>query len=482
MNDDALAGLLPVSVWKHFAALARIPRGSGHEAEAAEYVLSVAARHSLSARRDAAGNVLVVRDGAAGRPTVVLQGHLDMVCEQNAGGTHDFLRDPIPLARRGEWIGAQGTTLGADNGIGVAMALAVMEEAGRPLPPLEFLFTVDEETGLTGANAIAEGFVSGRVLLNLDSEEEGVLYIGCAGGQNTRLSAPVRWRGAPAGRAAARVTISGLRGGHSGLDVHEGRGNAIRLLSRFLLSVAAKTDLRLTAFAGGSKHNAIPREAEATVVLPPRAAAALARRAAEAEALFRAELKALDDGVAVRVGPAAPPAQALSRGDTRRFLGFLFGVPDGVAGMSRAVPGLVETSSNLAVVTLSESGARILTSQRSSVESRLDEMCGRMRALAELAGLKAAHDSRYPAWTPRPDSPVLARAKEVFARMNGGAEPRVKAIHAGLECGVLGAKFPGMDMISFGPDIRGAHSPDEQVKPDSVARVYDFLLSLLSSL
>ncbi len=481
---SAFDGLSPAAVWRHFEALCRIPRGSGNEAEAAAHVLSVAERAGLPARRDAVGNIVVSRPaspGREGRPGVVLQGHLDMVCEQNAGGTHDFRRDPIRVVRRGEWLGADGTTLGADNGIGVAMALAVMEEQGRPLPPLEFLFTVDEETGLGGANGVAEDFVRGRRLLNLDSEEEGVVYIGCAGGQTTTLRGTVDFRPAPPAHAAFRVGVAGLRGGHSGLDIHLGRGNAIRLLARFLSQVAGSADLRLAGFSGGSKHNAIPREAEAVVLLPARTARRLLARAAEAVAVFREELAGEDDGVRVLVAEAARPAAALSRAASRRLLGFLFGLPHGVAGMCRAIPGLVETSTNLAVVGLTEAGLTILTSQRSSVTSRLSEMVGRIHALAGVAGLAAESSTGYPAWTPRPDSPLLAAAKQVHVALRG-AEPHVKAIHAGLECGVLLRKFPGTDAISFGPDIRGAHSPDEAVRIDSVARVHDLLLALLTAL
>jgi dipeptidase D len=484
MNDDPFAGLAPAPVWHHFADLCRIPRGSGNEKAAAAHVLAVAERHGLPARRDEAGNVVVSRPASPGRegaPGVVLQGHLDMVCEQNAGGTHDFLRDPIRPVRRGEWIGASGTTLGADNGIGVAMALAVLGERERPLPAIEALFTVDEETGLHGANGIAKDLVRGRILLNLDSEEEGVLTIGCAGGQNTLLTAPVRMTEVPPGRTSMKIAVSGLRGGHSGLEIHEGRGNAIRLLARVLFEAAERSDLRIAAFEGGSKHNAIPREASAAVSLPERSAARLARRVAEWESVFGAELAGVDDGVSVRALPAVPVALALPRSASRRLLGLLLALSHGVAGMSRAVRGLVETSGNLAVVTLAGSGVRILTSQRSSVESRLDEIATQVRGLASAAGIAASHDSRYPAWTPRPDSPLLARAKAVYAARHGGTEPGVKAVHAGLECGILGEKFTGLDMISFGPDIRGAHSPDEQVRIASVERVYDYLLALLAA-
>jgi dipeptidase D len=484
MSDDPFADLAPAPVWHHFADLCRIPRGSGNERAAAAFVLAVAERSGLSARQDEAGNVIVSRPASPGREDaakVVLQGHLDMVCEQNAGGTHDFLRDPIRPVRRGEWIGAAGTTLGADNGIGVAMALAVLGERDRSLPPIEALFTVDEETGLHGANGIARDLVTGRVLLNLDSEEEGVLTIGCAGGQNTLLTAPAHFKDLPPGRIVMRIAVAGLRGGHSGLDIHEGRGNAIRLLARVLFDAAECSDLRLAALEGGSKHNAIPREASAVVSLPERSAVRLVRRVGEFEPLFRAELAGLDDGVTVRALPTGSVARALPRPASRRLLGFLLALPHGAAGMSRAVKGLVETSSNLAVVTLAESGVRVLTSQRSSVESRLDEIAAGVRGLATAAGFAASHDSRYPAWTPRPDSPLLARAKRIFAARHGGAEPGVKAVHAGLECGVLGEKFPGLDMLSFGPDIRGAHSPDERVNAPSVARVHDYLLDLLAT-
>jgi dipeptidase D len=474
---NPIAGLEPAAVWEHFDRLRQIPRCSGREAAVCLHILELADSRGIESASDEAGNLLLRQPGAEGRPTVVLQGHLDMVCEKNADSQHDFEQDPIELERDGDWITARGTTLGADNGIGVAMALAVLDETVE-LPPLEILLTVDEETGLTGALSLGEDFLTGRLMLNLDSEEEGVFYIGCAGGQNTSLTRFAEREEPPPRASAVRLDVSGLKGGHSGLDIHLGLANAVKLLVRFLDEHLGSPELRLASIDGGKMHNAIPREASAVVVGPERLVRAVSRRAEEFSGIFASEYHDVDPDVRLEATEAPVPDSVLTPALAGAFLSMLHAMPNGVVAVSRTVPGLVETSTNLAVVKCSKERLDVLTSQRSSVASSLQDIAGRVRSVGRLAGFTCTHDSAYPAWPPDPDSDLLTLCLRV-AREVSGREPEVKAIHAGLECGLIGEKYPGMDMVSFGPDIRGAHSPKERVRIGSVARTYELLLAVL---
>ncbi len=480
---EAISGLEPALLWEHFYQLSQIPRCSKHEEKAREYVLEVARRNGLESRTDSAGNVVIKKGATSGmedRPTVILQSHLDMVCEKNKDVQHDFSRDPIRLKRDGDWLAAEGTTLGADNGIGVAAALAVLESHSLQHGPLECLFTIDEETGLTGATMLAPDLVEGRILLNLDSEEDGTIYIGCAGGQDTELLLALDTETAPAGMKPVRIRVGGLQGGHSGLNIHEGRGNAIRLLARFLWKHAPTLNLRVASIDGGSKHNAIPRECDALVYLPPEQLERLKSAASAFDKIFKDEYRLIDPDVFLRVdedGIDAPP-DVWTPELQQRTINLLFALPHGVMAMSHAVEGLVETSTNLAVVHTEGSTIRIVTSQRSSVQTELDEIVGRVCATAELAMAEIRQGNGYPAWQPNPESPLLQQAQKVYRQLFGQV-PEVKAIHAGLECGIIGDKFPGMDMISFGPTITGAHSPDERVQISTVQKFWKFLSALL---
>ena len=484
MKDD-IENLSPRSLWGHFASLAAIPRPSGREERAAAFVAEVGASIGVEAIRDVRGNLVLRVPATRGRekaPSLILQSHLDMVCEKNKDVEHDFEREPIRPRLAGGWVTATGTTLGADNGIGVAAALAAATDPSVTHGPLELLFTLDEETGLTGAKELDPKILSGRMMLNLDSEEDGVIFVGCAGGEDTLIDLKPSFR-APAFRnASLRLSVSGLRGGHSGLNIVENRGNALKLAARVLSAlVEGGVPFDLASIAGGSKHNAIPREAEAVIVVDP-AASARVRAVTEKElAGFRVELAKVDDGLTLTWSTVPDPARVLATGDRDRLFGLLLALPHGVLGMSQDIPGLVETSSNLAVVRESDGAIRIVTSSRSSVAPSLAYVLAQVRAAATLAGCAVTLKDGYPGWKPNMDSKALAVVREVY-RKRWQKEPHVTAIHAGLECGLLGEKIPGLDMVSFGPQIEGAHSPDERVEVASVERFWGALTEVLDRL
>ena len=482
--SDPLSGLAPAHLWRHFGSLAAIPRPSGHEEKAAAFVIATGRAAGAVVRQDARGNVVLAVPASPGReaaPVVILQTHLDMVCEKNRDVTHDFDRDPIRPRLSGDWVSATGTTLGADNGIGVAAALAVATDAGIAHGPLELLFTVDEETGLTGAKDLDPSIVTGRVLLNLDSEEDGVIYVGCAGGEDSLIDLAVT-RTAPAGSAGARLAIRGLRGGHSGLNIVENRGNALKLLARILQAASdARIPCAIGSIAGGSKHNAIPREAEAIVAVDAAARTRHEATAREMTAAFRIELARIDDGLEIEVSPHDAPRRVLSPADSDRLVRLMMALPHGVLAMSPDIPGLVETSNNLAVVVSADDSVRVVTSSRSSVAPTLRAVVASVRAAAALAGGTVTPKDGYPGWKPNMLSKALAVVRDVYRR-RWEKEPGVTAIHAGLECGLLGEKVPGLDMVSFGPQIEGAHSPDERVSVPSVGRFYGALAEVLDRL
>ncbi len=480
---QAIEGLEPRLLWEHFYQLAQIPRCSKHEEKAREYVIAVAERNQLEYKTDAVGNVVVKVPATPGKentPIVVLQSHLDMVCEKNKDVDHDFSKDPIELVRDGEWITANGTTLGADNGIGAAAMLAVMESKDVVHGPLELLFTIDEETGLTGASGLDDSMLEGRILLNLDSEEDGVIYIGCAGGRDTEFFLKRDNQAPSSGFVPVKVLVTGLQGGHSGLNIHEGRGNAIKLLTRMLWNLRETIDFQLAEIDGGNKHNAIPRECDAILFVNPNDVDTVKSVASQYEAIYQQEYQFVEKGIRIQVSTEGfdVPDAVVSKELRDNLLNMLYAMPHGVMAMSLAVPGLVETSTNLAVVKTTDTQISILTSQRSSVTSRLDEICEMVRAVGELVGADIRQGNGYPAWQPNPDSELLKVAKAVHQELFG-KEPEVKAIHAGLETGIIGAKFPGMDMISFGPTIEGAHSPDERVHIPAVEKFWKFLTAIL---
>jgi dipeptidase D len=481
---SSLTDLQPTNLWKHFARILTIPHCSGNEGAFGDDIVSFAQGLKLSARKDKVGNVLVIKpatpghDGAAG---VILQGHLDMVGEKNSDVGHDFAKDPIQAEVKDDWVQAKGTTLGADNGIGVSACLAIMEDNSLIHGPLEFLFTVDEETGLTGANKIQKGSLFGTMLINLDSEEEGTFTIGCAGGADSEIAYPLTRKKA-ASRNLFRLKIYGLRGGHSGLDINQGRGNAIKLLARMLREAQDATHFELVGLEGGNKRNAIPREAWAVLACPPAKPKALAAAFQRSFGKIAAEYKVVEAGAKYafeRSGDAK--ANALTAECQRGLLNLILAMPHGVVAMHPEIKGLVETSTNLAVIRTGRSRSDIICSTRSSVGSALEATRLVLRAVTEMAGARIDVKNGYPGWTPNLASPLLAKLKDLY-KAKFGTDAGVVAVHAGLECGIIGEKFPGMDMISFGPTIEHPHSPDERVHIGSVGKFWEFLKAVLAGL
>ncbi len=474
-------------VMTRFEEISRIPRCSKKEEAVRLWLTDWAAAAEFDHQTDRAGNLVVRVPSSAGRessPTVVLQGHMDMVCEKTPGSTHDFSRDPLRLVYEGEWVRADQTTLGADNGIALAIAMAVSEDGQVDRPPLELLFTVDEESGLSGADHLDPDLIRGRILLNLDSEDEGVFTIGCAGGEELLIDLAVDREDGIAGSDGFEIRVGGLRGGHSGIDIQKHRENANCILARVLAKALAIDGVRLLSIDGGSAHNAIPRDAAATMLCRGDAAELLERavtgihervrsESGGREAGVRISFDSLKDGESTR-GPFLPLS-------AERVVNLLLSLPHGVARMSSEVEGLVETSSNLAVIRTRGDAVQITSSQRSSVMSQLEALNDRVRAAAALAGATVTSANRYPAWQPDPDSRILAQCKRTYRRRSG-SEPVVEVIHAGLECGIIGSKVPGMEMISFGPTIRNPHSPDERLHLPSVENIYGFLTELLAGL
>ncbi len=480
--SNAIDGLKPAGLWKAFAELSKIPRPSKHEAAAAAFVVATAKKLGLECAQDAAGTVVVRKPASKGlerKPMVCLQGHLDMVPEKRPDKKHDFLKDPIVLVRKDNMMMADGTTLGADNGVAVATSLAIMADSSLVHGPLEFLFTIDEETGLTGANNLQPGFLKSMILLNLDSEEEGELYVGCSGGRDTTGTWALDTEAAPAGTVGIEVKVSGLRGGHSGLEIDKGRGNAIKILNRALVKLGA-IGARLARIDGGNKRNAIPRDAAALVFMPKARVDDAKEIVAAINDTCRAELASVEPGLAVTATPVKGRCKVVKKGVQKKLTMTLAGLPHGVAKMSADIPGLVETSTNLAVITTSKAGIAVATSQRSSVASEIVEIADAVRAVFELGGATVTGSDGYPGWKPNLDSPILKLAIATYKELYG-KEPAVKAVHAGLECGIIGEKYPGMDMVSFGPTLEGVHSPDEKIHIDTVQKYWDFLLAILKN-
>lgn len=486
--SSPLDGLDPKYLWSHFDAIRKIPRPSKHEQRIAEHVVAWAKEKGREVAKDAAGSLTVKVPASPGHeaaPAVILQGHLDMVCEANEGVAIDFQKDPIDVKVEGDWVKAIGTTLGADNGVGLAAAMAAADDPDVVHGPLEILCTVDEETGLTGAKALDPALVSGRIMLNLDTEEDGSVYIGCAGGADTVAELPVHRRRGLLASVPVKLTVKGLKGGHSGLNIIENRGNAIKMVNRILAcAVEDGLELDLVSLDGGSKHNAIPREAFAMCRIPEDAQQRLKAVADRCLADFQEEFGAIEPGLKVLVEPqdeSEDVARPFNQHVRDRLLHLLRALPHGVLSMSRDVPGLVETSNNLAVVTTAADRAHVTTSYRSSVMPALFAVREQIRSACTQAGAEVHEDESYPGWKPNPDSPVVKKTVEVYEKLFG-EKPAIKAIHAGLECGLLIEKIPGLDAVSIGPEIHDAHSPDEAVQISSVQRFYQHLKALLAEL
>jgi len=477
-------GLEPKRVWQQFYNINQIPRCSKNEEGARAYIRQFAKSLELEFKEDELGNILIKKSATLGmesRPIVVIQGHMDMVCEKNAGTVHDFSKDPIDMYIEDGWIKGRGTTLGADNAIGLCMGLALLEDDSVAHPALEVLCTIDEETGLTGAVGLKPGFVSGKYLINLDTEEEGHLCIGCAGGIDTTMSQTIIWEAVPAQHKTHSLKIKGLRGGHSGTDIDAQYGNALKLISRVLFNLIQTHTFRIAFINGGSAHNAIPREAEAIIVLDEAAHNELKSILPSLEKAFNDEFKGIEKDISLHLAEIKNAKKVFSEDLTNTAIKFMYSVPHGVMAMSQQIENLVETSTNLAVIDTRSTELFVQTSQRSSVATSITDIAGKVKASGELAGFTVQQQGGYPAWQPDPKSHLLKVCKDLYKK-HYNEEPVIEIIHAGLECGIIGETNPGMEMISFGPDITGAHSPDEQARVESTNNVWNFLVEVLKVL
>lgn len=478
-----ITNLEPKTVWKHFDEIRKIPRCSKHEEKIREYIINFAKKNNLKFKTDKPGNVVISKPASKGmesRPAVILQGHMDMVCEKNSDVKFDFTKDKIQLKLKGDILTADGTTLGADNGIGLAISLAILENKTLKHGPIEALYTVDEETGLTGAFALEPHMLSGRILLNLDSEDFGVITVGCAGGGDSKIELPINTQSIEEDLESLAIKVSGLRGGHSGVDIHEQRGNAVKILTRILWKASKNYDFYLTEIAGGDKHNAIPREAIAKISINKINKEKFINTIKQEEKDIFEEIKPIDPNFKIEIEKTENHKIALTKDSQIKILNLLHGLPHGVDKMSYDIPNLVETSTNLAKVSFNEKNVLIIFSTRSSIKSALQNLRDRIRAISELSGAKVTEETPYPGWKPNLDSKILKLSKKIFKEMYE-SEPKVEAIHAGLECGIIGEKFPGMDMISIGPTLKYPHSPEEQLHVSTVEKFYNYLLKILEN-
>ena len=454
---STILSLAPQNVWKHFYSLTQIPRPSGHMEKVTEFLINFGKGLGLESFVDEAGNVIIRKPATPGmenRKGVILQAHMDMVPQKNNDTVHDFEKDPIETYIDGDWVKAKGTTLGADNGLGVAAIMAVLEAKDLKHGPLEALITKDEETGMYGAFGLKPGTVNGEILLNLDSEDEGELYIGCAGGMDVTATLEYKEVAPEEGDIAVKVTLKGLRGGHSGLEINEGRANANKLLVRFIREAVASYEARLASWEGGNMRNAIPREAHAVVTIPAENEEELLGLVKYCEDLFNEEFQ-------------------------DNLIDAIFACQNGVTRMIPTVPDTVETSSNLAIITIAGGKAEIKILARSSSDSMKEYLTTSLESCFSMAGMKVEMTGGYSGWQPNVESPILHAMKESY-KQQFGVEPAVKVIHAGLECGIIGAIIPGLDMISFGPTLRSPHSPDERALIPTVQKFYDFLVATLA--
>lgn len=480
-----IKSLEPQRLWKEFYGICQVPRPSKKEGKIIAYLQEFGKRHNLDTRTDAAGNVLICKPATPGyenKPTVILQSHMDMVCEKNNDTVHDFDKDPIQAYIDGEWVKAHGTTLGADNGIGVATELAILASDDLKHPRLECLFTVDEETGLTGASAIDPGLLKGSMLINLDSEDDGEFFIGCAGGMNTTATFRYEKKEMPAGLFYFEVKVSGLKGGHSGGDIHLNRGNANKILSRFLWQTMKETDLKLSLIEGGNLHNAIPREARAVCAVPMDYKETLRVEFNHFTADIEGEFAIADSGVRLSLESCDRPSHMIDDCTTKRLLYSLVACPHGVQRMSDEMPGIVETSTNLAAIKMTGNDSILITtSQRSSVESSKKDIARTVESVFALAGAEVEHSEGYPGWKPNPKSPIANIVASTYEKLFG-KKAKIIAIHAGLECGLFLEKYPHLDMVSVGPTMRGVHSPDEQLHIGDTQKFWQLIVHVLENI
>ncbi len=470
--------LKPELIWQCFDEVTKVPRPSCHEEQIRNFLIEFAKKHNVSVKTDECGNVLMHKDATPGfenAPTVILQAHMDMVAEKNGGVEHDFLKDPIDTYIDGDWVKARGTTLGADNGIGIAAAMAVMIDPTLKHGPVEALFTVNEEIGLEGAQNLGDDMLGGNILLNLDSEDDGEIFVGCAGGIDTTAWFEYKRSLAPDHFSYMKISVSGLLGGHSGGDIHLGRANANKLVARFLWACSQKWNLELVEFDGGNLRNAIPREAHAVFGIETKLADEIKEALCAYAKEIEKEYAGIEPSVNITIEETDKPEYCIDQATSIALARALYCAPHGVISMSHDIEGLVETSTNLAAVKMeSDNRIKVTTSQRSSVESRKYDIAGQVEAVFQLAGAKVEHSDGYPGWAPNMNSPIMKIAADAYEELFG-VKPAIKAIHAGLECGLFLAKYPHLDMVSFGPTMTGVHSPDEQLLIPTVEKFWRHL-------
>jgi dipeptidase D len=479
MDDIRL--LEPKQLWNYFYELTRIPRPSKKEARVIAYVEKFGKDLGLETIVDEVGNVIIRKPATKGyenRKGVVLQGHLDMVPQKNSDKVHDFEKDPIEAYVDGEWVTANGTTLGADNGIGVAAAMAILASTDMQHGPIEALFTIDEETGMTGAFGLKPGLLMGDILINMDSEDDGEIFVGCAGGVNVNISKKYSEVSTPSNTVAYKIIAKGMKGGHSGVDIALGRANSNKIMIRFLYQAEKELGARISSMAGGDMRNAIPREANGVVVVDSSKTTSFEQLVAKYEKIYREEFSETEPGLIFTCEQCDKPQKVMEMSDQSAIVRSLFACPNGIQRMSQAMIGLVETSNNLAIVRISNGQFEAKNLTRSSVDSAKDATVNKISAVFELAGASVEESGSYPGWNPDMNSPILQTMKTIYKRLFG-IEPKVSAIHAGLECGLLGGVYPNLDMISVGPTLRYPHSPDEKVNIETVKRFYKFVVETL---
>ncbi|UUM31160.1 aminoacyl-histidine dipeptidase [Vibrio japonicus] len=479
-----ISNLSPAPLWQFFDKICSIPHPSKHEEALAQYIIEWAKEQGLEVRRDPTGNVFIKKPATQGmenKKGVVLQAHIDMVPQKNEDTEHDFAKDPIQPYIDGEWVTAKGTTLGADNGIGMASCLAVLASKDIKHGPIEVLLTIDEEAGMTGAFGLEAGWLEGDILLNTDSEQEGEVYMGCAGGIDGEMTFDIKREALPTGYVTRQLILKGLKGGHSGCDIHTGRGNANKLVARFLAGHAQELDLRLIEFRGGSLRNAIPREAFVTVAVPAENEAKLAELFEFYTNLLTQELGKIETNIVSFNKAIDTQDQVLAIADQQRFIAALNACPNGVVRMSDEIEGVVETSLNVGVITTEADKIRVLCLVRSLIDSGRNQVESMLTSVAELAGAKIVFSGAYPGWKPDADSEIMAIFRDMYEGIYGH-KPNIMVIHAGLECGLFKEPYPNMDMVSFGPTIKFPHSPDEKVKIDTVSLYWDQMVALLEAI
>jgi dipeptidase D len=482
---SAISELKPELVWSYFEEICSIPRLSKNESKIREYLLQFAKKNSLESKEDQAGNILIIKPSSQGmenRKTVVLQSHMDMVGEKNADHPHNWSEDPIIPVIHGGWVTANGTTLGADDGIGIAAQMAILTDKDIKTGRIECLFTVDEESGMTGAINLKPGFFDGRILINLDSEDEGILYIGCAGGMDTVGEMKYESLPAPPDTVALEVSVTGLRGGHSGDEIHKGFGNSVKIMNRLLWNLSNEYNIIVSVFNGGNLRNAIPREAFATILVNKQSVDSVKQWIIDFYTLLLDELGHIEKDLKISARDTNKPASGMDKNSQSKLLSSLTCCPHGPIAWSKEMDDLVETSTNLAAVKFDENNTiRIITTQRSSIDSSKRDVAAMVESCLMLAGAKVEHSDGYPGWRPNMSSEILKITGDSYRKLFGH-DPQIRAIHAGLECGLIFEKVKGIDMISFGPTIRGAHTPEEKIEIRTAQMFWDLLLEVLGNI